>query len=124
MRVPGRVVLGVVVGIICGAKFRALLLGRAVFVEIVELAAGEQFGVGPLAVRFLSGSLNTLLFLRRRSGGLPFRRPLALFRRRRSCFERLAHVRGRQCRHGIDERRDVALVEAERLRRVCMMALF
>ena len=70
MRVPGGVVLGVVVGIICGAKFRALLLGRAVFVEIVELPAGEQFGVGPLAVRFLSGSLNTLLFLRRRSGGL------------------------------------------------------
>ena len=35
----------------------ALLLGRAVLVEVVELAAGEHKGAGPLAIRFLKGPL-------------------------------------------------------------------
>ena len=53
-----RIVL--VVGVICGAPSRALLPGREVFVEIVELAAGEHVAVDPLAVCFLLGPLNTL----------------------------------------------------------------
>ena len=36
----------------------ALLLRRAVLVEVVELAAGEHFGVAPLAVCFLDGPLD------------------------------------------------------------------
>ena len=42
------------------ALLLALLLGRAVRVEVVELAAGEHLVVGPMAVCFLGGSLNTL----------------------------------------------------------------
>ena len=37
------------------APLLALLLGRAVLVEVVELAAGEHKGAGPLAIRFLKG---------------------------------------------------------------------
>ena len=36
-----------------------MLLRRAVRVEVVELAAGENLAVGPLAVCFLDGSLDT-----------------------------------------------------------------
>ena len=39
------------------APLLALLLGRAVLVEVVEFAAGEQ-AAAPLAVRFRLGSLN------------------------------------------------------------------
>jgi hypothetical protein len=42
-----------------GAPLLALLLRRAVLVEVVELAAGEYSVVGPLAVCFLGGSLDT-----------------------------------------------------------------
>ena len=66
---------------------RALLLGRAVLIEVVEIAAGEQFVVSPLAVLFLAGSLNILLFLPRRAGGLRFRRPLAFFQKSTSSGE-------------------------------------
>ena len=44
---------------ISAAPRRALLLRRAVRVEVVELAAGEHLGVGPLAVFILRGSLDT-----------------------------------------------------------------
>ena len=50
-----------------------LLLRRAVGVEVVELAAGEHPGVGPLPVSFLGGSLSILWFLQRRAAGLSFR---------------------------------------------------
>ena len=43
-----------------GASLLALLLRRAEFVEVVELAAGEHRGVFPLAVLFLLGSLDPL----------------------------------------------------------------
>ena len=72
---------------------RALLLRRAVGVEVVELAAGKHLAA-PLAVFFLMGPLNPLLFLQRR---LRFRRPLALSRR--SCLERLESVATRGERH-------------------------
>ena len=42
------------------ALLLALLLGRAVRVEVVELAAGEHLVVGPLAVLSLVGSLDSL----------------------------------------------------------------
>ena len=42
----------------CLAPRRALLLRRAVGVEVVELAAGEFYVVDPLAVLFLGGSLD------------------------------------------------------------------
>ena len=41
------------------APLLALLLGRAVLVEVVEFAAGEHIVVGPLAVCFLKGPLET-----------------------------------------------------------------
>ena len=44
------------------APLLALLLRRAVRVEVVELATREQLGAGPLAVRFLNGSLDALSF--------------------------------------------------------------
>ena len=40
------------------APLLALLLGRAVLVEVVEFAAGEHIVVGPLAVCFLKGPLS------------------------------------------------------------------
>ena len=55
------------------ALLRVLLLRRAVGVEVVELAAGEHPGVGPLPVSFLGGSLSILWFLQRRAAGLSFR---------------------------------------------------
>ena len=62
----------VVIGL--GAKILAppgaLLLRRAIGVEVVELAPGKHVVVGPLAVLFLMGPLNTPL---RRAAGLPFR---------------------------------------------------
>ena len=45
-----------------GALICPLLLRRAVRVEVVEVAAGEHFGVDPLAVRFLNGPLDALSF--------------------------------------------------------------
>ena len=99
---------------------RALLLRRAVRVEVVELAAGEHAVVGPLAVLFLHGPLNTqrLRSLRRRAG-LPFRRRLAFFRPRRSCLERLARMLCR-LRRISDEVRDICWRNAERPRRVAL----
>jgi len=44
------------------APLLALLLRRAVRVEVVELAARERLGARPLAVRFLNGSLDALSF--------------------------------------------------------------
>ena len=70
------------------APRRALLLRRAVLVQVVELAAGEHIAA-PLAVCFRLGSLNTPLnkarLLSWRAG-----------RRRRSCLERLAQWRRRR----------------------------
>ena len=75
------------------APLRALLLGRAELVEVVELAAGEQ-AAAPLTVRFQAGSLNA-----------PSSMPLAFFRCARSCLE-LARVLCRR-RRIIDEFRDI-----------------
>ena len=95
------------------AKFLApritLLLRRAVRVEIVELATGKLCAA-PLAVFFLGGPFNRqhLRLLPRRPR---FRRPLAFFRRRRSCLEGLAHVL-RRPRRIFDEKANRALLHA------------
>ena len=64
------------------ARLLPPLLGRAVLVEIVELAAGELYGVDPLAVLFLLRPIDRQLlrFLPRMSLALfivvtPRRRP-------------------------------------------------
>ena len=46
---------------ICDALFCVLLLCSAILAEGVEVSAGEQVAVGPLAVCFLIGPLNTQL---------------------------------------------------------------
>ena len=95
------------------ALLLALLLGRAVRVEVVELAAGEHLVVGPVAVCFLGGSLNTLD---------ASRWPVADGGRGRDASS-LKQARGRgRLRSVVDEVRDFGLVETERLRCVFLGA--
>ena len=98
------------------APRRALLLRRAIGVEVVELAAGEH-AAAPLAVCFRRSPL----YMPPNKARILLRRALALFWRqctRRPCLERLTPWRTRRI---VDEHTDVGLVETERLRRVCPM---